>query len=103
MTITEHLVEQHIREYDSRLKHFDELMAQAQIDACKKAYAYSRLQKHLHPYRAEQQRFSTHVEELRLKSLENWRKEEIAMAGPMAVWDIIAQQLEGLVEKITHH
>ena len=42
----------------------------------------------------------TQLEELRLKSLANWREEEIEKAGPMGIWDALAQQIEKLVERL---
>jgi len=29
----------------------------------------------------------------------NWREETVQSAGPMAIWDILAQQLEDFVER----
>jgi hypothetical protein len=42
----------------------------------------------------------SHLEEMRLKSLDDWREEEIEKAGPMGIWDAVAQQLEDLVERL---
>jgi hypothetical protein len=103
MYTSEHLVEQHIREYQSRLKHFDELFTRNQIDACRQAYTLSTMRKQLQRYKVEQGIYASYLDEVRLKSLDHWKQDEIAKAGPMAVWDIIALQLEGLVERITHH
>ena len=36
---------------------------------------------------------------IRTMSTEDWRKETIKNAGPMAIWDILAQQLEKFVER----
>jgi hypothetical protein len=33
----------------------------------------------------------------------DWRAEEIGQAGPMGIWDALAEQLETLVEKLTKH
>ena len=43
-----------------------------------------------------------YVEQMKLSSLENWDTEELALAGPMGVWDALAQQLEKLVERLEH-
>ncbi|MGD8310751.1 MAG: hypothetical protein PVG98_15050, partial [Chromatiales bacterium] len=41
-----------------------------------------------------------HVEELRRRPVEDWRKEEIEQSGPMGIWDAVAQQIERLVERL---
>ncbi|MDT8404940.1 hypothetical protein [Sulfuriflexus sp.] len=99
MTNTEHLVEQHIREYQSRLQHVDELLEQAR-QGVSKAAEPAAVGEELTALEEERNRFAEHVESLRLKSLENWREEEIEMAGPMGIWDALAQQIEKLVERI---
>ena len=37
--------------------------------------------------------------QMRQKTAEEWEKEELAQAGPMGVWDAVAQELEKLLEK----
>jgi len=99
MTNVEHLVEQHIREYESRAKHFDELadkVREKSTDASERAA----IRKQLEELTAERDRLMVRVDEFRLKSLDNWRVEEIERAGPMGVWDALAQQLEALVERL---
>ena len=98
MTTKEQLIEQHIREYESRLKHIDELYARAH-----------EVTEHLdddHAAKAELQDIAEQRGELKqkaekLKSLpaSNWREETIRSAGPMAIWDILAQKLEDFVER----
>lgn len=95
MTNTEKLVERHILEYESRLKHVDELLARARAGA-----GTAPVKKELTALEEERDAFATQLEELRLKSLANWREEEIEKAGPMGIWDALAQQLEKLVERI---
>ncbi len=98
MTTKEQLIEQHIREYESRLKHIDELYARAHEAA-------ENLDDD-HSARAELEEFAEQRGELKkkaeqLKSLpaSNWREETIRAAGPMAIWDILAQKLEDFVER----
>jgi hypothetical protein len=100
MTGIERLVEQHIRENEARLKHVDELLAQAHKEAEEAAKA-AKVDDDLAILRGERDRLASHFDELRLKSLEDWREEEIEKAGPMGIWDALAQQLEKLVERIT--
>lgn len=97
MTNIERLVEQHVREYESRLKHVDELMERARKASDKETPAVS---EELSTLKEERDKFASHLEELRLKSLQDWREEEIEKAGPMGIWDALAQQLEKLVERI---
>ena len=94
MTSTAKLVEQHVAEYESRLKHMDELTKRAD-DATDQG-----LDSELQALIRERDRLANHVEQMKLRSLDDWDKEELAMAGPMGVWDAVAQQLEKLVERL---
>jgi hypothetical protein len=49
---------------------------------------------------AEHNRLSGLPARLKQKAPKDWQDEEIPHAGPMAVWDIVAQDLEKLVEKL---
>ena len=89
MTDLEHLAEHHILEYESRLKHFDELMNRA-----KEAEA-AHLGEELAEIEKERDRL---VEDFKQKSAEEWAEK----GGPMVMWDIVAQRLESLVERIKH-
>ncbi|MGB5324155.1 MAG: hypothetical protein WBN40_01855 [Pseudomonadales bacterium] len=98
MTSKEELVERHIREYQSRLKHVDELYQQAHEAS-----------KHLqgdHPSRIELTRIAEQHADMKAKAevlktmdVDNWRKETIENAGPLAIWDILAQKLEDFIER----
>ncbi len=95
MTTKEQLIEQHIREYESRMKHIDELYERAH-----------KATEHLdeeHDTRAELKWFEErlpHVKDsIKTMPVENWREETVRNAGPMAIWDIIAQQLEDFLER----
>ena len=96
MTSTEKLVEQHILEYESRRKHIDELLEKAHAAGAAKAPEVSA---ELADIMAKRDELAAHLEEMRIKSLANWQEEEIEKAGPMAVWDAVAQQLEKLLER----
>lgn len=99
MTNKEQLVERHILEYESRLKHVDELLERAHA-GLGTVSAPATARKELTSLEEERVAFATHLEELRMKSLANWREEELEKAGPMGIWDALAQQLEKLVERI---
>lgn len=92
----ETLVEQHVAAYESRLKHIDELSQRAS------GAVESELDPELQALIKERDRLENHVEQMKLRSLEDWDKEELSQAGPMGVWDALAQQLEKLVEKLEH-
>jgi hypothetical protein len=98
MTNKEQLIEQHIREYESRMKHIDELYDLARqsaedLDEAEKAKA--KLQK----LGAQRELLQQTTEHIKAMPLDNWREETVANAGPMAVWDILAQKLEDFIEK----
>ena len=98
MTSIDNLVEQHIAEYESRLVHMDELVQRVS----KTAGVGQELDSELQALIKERDRLTSHVEQMKLRSLEDWDKEELALAGPMGVWDALAQQLEKLVERLEH-
>ena len=96
MTSMNQLVEQHIKAYQSRLNHIDEL-----IERAKKGMKEDSVHKtQLSNLQMERNKMAAQYDKLRLQSVEDWRKEEIEKSGPMAIWDVLAQQLEELVEKL---
>lgn len=99
MTTKEQLVEQHIREYESRRKHIDELIARAD-EASKALDENHAIRSELKQYQGEHAEIVEQAEELKKMPLEHWREETIRSAGPMAIWDVIAQKLEDLVERV---
>lgn len=103
MTTKEQLIEQHIREYESRLKHVDELFVQAHslTDHLDEAHE-SRSE--LEDYRDKAKTFldARHEEdtpEIQTMTVDKWRQETSKAAGPMALWDILAQKLEDFIER----
>ncbi|MCK4707522.1 MAG: hypothetical protein KAU21_02810 [Gammaproteobacteria bacterium] len=86
---------EHIRRYEARLKHLDELLERARQNKIEETEHETELKE----LSGKRKQLASHVDEMRLKDLDNWRQEEIEKAGPMAVWDAVAQQLERLVEK----
>lgn len=95
MSHIDQMIEQHIREYEARLRHIDELMEQA---ARKGASPESHDE--LSEIQEKREELAGHVEELKRKQMEDWQEQEIEKAGPMGVWDVIAQKLERLVERL---
>jgi len=99
MTDLNHLMQRNIMEHESRLKHFDELIERAH-KAVGNGPEHAEIRDNLASLKQERDKFSSWLAELRLKSLKNWRVDEIEQAGPMGIWDAVGQQLEKLVERI---
>jgi hypothetical protein len=97
MTKYAHIAEQHIIEFESRLKHIDELIVRANEDVTGKEHD---LVSELKELTSKREELAGHIEKMRLKSPEDWGEKEIEKAGPMGVWDAVAQQLEKLVERL---
>jgi len=99
MTTTERLVSEHIREYESRLKRIDKLFERAQ-KACEDLHEDHALKSELNQYWQQRTELSKQTERVRTMRVDQWRKELVQYAGPMAVWDILAQKLEDLTERL---
>lgn len=99
MTDQNHLAQRDIMEYESRIRHFDELIERGHQGV---ADGPGHAQIIGDPARLKQQRdkFSGWIGELRLKPIENWRIDEIEKAGPVGIWDAVGRKLEKLVERI---
>jgi len=96
---TEKLIEQHIHEYESRLKHIDELLHRAHEEhesGDQPADADSELR----ALRGDREKLADHVSELKERPAKDWQAEVFKGAGPMAVWDAVAQRLEKLLERL---
>ncbi len=93
------LAKQQIREYDLRLQHVDEVLEHAEKElaqSAKEAETRALLDK----LKGERDRLAGWLEQTKRQPLENWREYEIRKAGPMGIWDAIAQQVEKLVERM---
>lgn len=88
MSNLEQLVDRHIKEYEARLKHVDEMMEQAE--------AAAGLHEELHEIKQEREAVAEEMQKLRSTAAEDWSEK----GGPMVMWDIVAQRLENLVEKV---
>jgi hypothetical protein len=97
MTKFADLAERHILEYESRLKHIDELLTRAHEGATSKP---PEVDSELKELVSKRENLARHLEEMRLKSLEEWQEKEIERDGLMGIWDALAQQLEKFVERI---
>ena len=99
MTNKEHLINQHILEYESRQKHLEELYEKAQ-QASDHLPDDHDIKNALQKYASEKDDLTAKAEELKSMHVDNWKDETIQNAGPMAVWDILAQKLEDLIERV---
>jgi hypothetical protein len=91
------LAEQHILEHESRLKHIDELIEK--VDEASQALAdSSAVSAELANLKKERALLVDQLDEIRQKSIEEWAKS----GGPMVMWDIVANRLENLIERVKH-
>lgn len=90
------LIQQHILEHESRLKHVDELLERAQQGIAKEGGAAEQLAN----TKRERDTLSSQVEEFKLRPPDQWSAEEFEKTGPMVLWDTLAQKLEKLVERL---
>ena len=98
MTTKEQLIEQHIREYESRLKHIDELYDRAH-KATEHLNDEHEFRSELQDYATQRSRLQQHADDVKTMPVKNWREETVRNAGPMAIWDILAQKLEDFIER----
>ncbi len=98
MTTKEQLIDQHIREYESRLKHIDELYERAH-KATEHLHDEHDTRSELKDYEEQRQKLKQKADEIKTMPIQNWREETVQTAGPMAIWDILAQKLEDFLER----
>ena len=92
MPMPEQIAEQSIREYEARLKHIDEVLDKAETVASKDA----EVSQGVAEIKQEREKINDYVEGLKQKS----PQEFMDTAGPMVMWEILAEKLEHLLEKI---
>jgi hypothetical protein len=98
MTTKEQLIDQHIREYESRLKHIDELYERAH-SATEHLDDEHETRSELKDYAVQRARLQQQADDVKTMPVANWREETVKNAGPMAIWDILAQKLEDFIER----
>ncbi|MGD8587461.1 MAG: hypothetical protein PVG22_01380 [Chromatiales bacterium] len=103
MTNIDELADQNILEYESHQKHTAELLARAQKHLSS-GPEDDDVRAQTERLAREHDRLSTNLQQLKQRRESgDLMEEEIEGAGPMAVWDILGQDLERLVEKLTKH
>ncbi len=98
MTTKEQLIDQHIREYESRLKHIDELYDRAH-SATSHLDDKHETRSELKDYATQRARLQQQADDVKTMPVADWREETVKNAGPMAIWDILAQKLEDIIER----
>ncbi len=88
----ERLTETHIREYEARMKHIDELISRAE----RAEHLTSAQMEELGALRGQRARLADELEQIKSSSLEEWAKK----GGPMIIWDLVAERAEKLIEHI---
>lgn len=99
MTDIDKVVEQHILEHQARLNHIDELLERAG-EAEKTAGGQSPHSEELAALRRDRDEFSDQVRAMKEDPAAYWQKKVAGNAGPMGVWDAIAERLEALLERL---
>jgi hypothetical protein len=98
MTTKEQLIEQHVREYEARLKHIDELYERAQ-QAAGHPEPEESSGSELKDLQAQLSLLRETTQQIKAMPLDKWRSETLRSAGPMAIWDVVAQKLEDFIER----
>lgn len=91
------LAEHHVLEHEARLKHIDELLEKAD-KASQALPGSSELSAELDKLKQERALLAEQLDVIRQKSIEEWAKK----GGPMVMWDIVANRLESLIERVKH-
>lgn len=90
----DHLVEQHIREYDSHQKHIEELFKNAQQKATDKPEFQDKLGTLADKHGA----LVNDVEDMKEGKVDKNAVKAIEEAGPMGIWFGLVSEIETLVE-----
>jgi hypothetical protein len=92
MTDITQLVEQHILEYESRQRHINELLERAR-ERTSAGPEQAAVRSQLDELEKERDRLSNQLDQLKRKNPNDWREEEVKNEGPLAIWDILAQDV----------
>ena len=92
----EQLVEQHIREYESRQKHIDELLQRAE----KHAQDKPELHEDLTQIEGKYEEMVNKVQDFKQGHIDEQAIQAIEEAGPMGVWFGLISELETLIEEL---
>jgi hypothetical protein len=99
MTELNQLIEQQIDQYESRLKYIDGLLERAGKGVSAKN-VHPDIHAQIGGLKNERDKLATLVDAVKQKSTNNLPENMFEQYGPMAIWDMFAQKLEKLVERI---
>lgn len=99
MTHREHLIEQHIRLYESHLKHIDEMLHRAHEHVVVGSVPPA-AEVELKELRDKREELAGQLTEMKRKEPERWERDAFSWSGPMGIWDTVARRLEKLVERL---
>jgi hypothetical protein len=96
------LADQNILKYESLQKHTAKLLARARKHIASEP-EHDDVHMQTERLAQEHDRLSANLDELkRRRASGDLLEDEIERAGPMSVWEVLGQDLEKLVEKLTH-
>jgi len=90
MTSQERMVESHVLEYTARLKHIDELIERAS----RAKILPTKHESELADIKKQRKKLIGQLDKIKHLSAAEWSR----AAGPMVIWDIVAERLEHLLE-----
>jgi hypothetical protein len=99
MTDLNKVVEQHILEHQSRLDHIDEMLERAREEEGKAA-GKGEYGEELTALKRDRDELSDELDSMKRDPAEFWQKNAVDHAGPMGMWDAIAEQIEDLLERL---
>ena len=98
MTTREQLVNQHIREFESRQHHIDELLLHARQHAARLPF----LKKDLLGIENRHQKLLCDLSEMKQGRIDHDAIQDIEQAGPMGIWFGLIDELETFIERTEH-
>jgi predicted nuclease with TOPRIM domain len=102
MTNMNNLVEQHIIAYESSRRRTAELLEQART-RLGSGPGDEETRSQVERLKEKHDELSERLEQAKSGGLQDLRQEEFRQAGPMALWDVLAQDLEKLLERLQRH
>ncbi len=93
MSYEDELVERHIREYESRMQHIDEMLEKATKAL---PLGEEELAAELAKLQEERDNLESRLNELRKLSANEWAKQ----GGPLVFWDQVGLRLEKLLKRL---
>lgn len=90
---------QYVNRYEANLRHIDDLLSRAKQGAAALP-AQSDVHAAVAKAAGDRELASNHLENIRKLSSEQVSEEMIEQAGPMGIWDAVAEDLEKLVERV---